>query len=179
MKTIALRKSDKIALVDDEDFEWLSQWRWYNNKSHAFKVTWKNRKSEIEYMSRAILRYHGVVIPNDIVIDHINRNGLDNQKINLRFATRSQNQANSRLPKNNTSGIKGVCWHKRDRKWVARVAFRGRRINLGYFENFDEAVDSYDKKSKELFGEFYQKGEIIGEQSENAVERAEGNDPKD
>lgn len=73
-------------------------------------------------------------------IDHINGDGLDNRFCNLRDATHTENAKNRRLPKNNVSGVIGVSFHKRDKKWQAYIYIQGKRQFLGMFDTFDEAV---------------------------------------
>ena len=75
--------------------------------------------------------------PNEI--DHINGDAFDNRIENLRAATRSQNCQNTKTQHNNTSGVRGVCWHKRLKKWQVRIGNSAKRIHLGYFDNFELA----------------------------------------
>jgi hypothetical protein len=88
------------------------------------------------------------------MIDHINGVTSDNRLCNLRAATNSQNQANSRMRVNNTSGHKGVVWDKQCRKWAARINVRNRRLYLGVFDNIDAASAAYSAAAKKYFGEF-------------------------
>jgi hypothetical protein len=87
-------------------------------------------------------------------VDHVNRNGLDNRRINLRPATRSQNRVNCPPSRNNTSGYKGVSWNRPARRWVARIGVNGRRIGLGYFADSAEAARAYNRAALEAFGEY-------------------------
>ena len=104
MKYIPLTQG-KLAIVDDEDFEWLSQWKWhFNRKKYAARTI--NHSGKL-YMHQVILN-----TPKGMLSDHRNGNGLDNRRKNLRACNVQQNKANSRLPKNNTSGFKGVYWEK-------------------------------------------------------------------
>lgn len=84
------------------------------------------------------------------VIDHINGNGADNRLCNLREATNGENMFNSRTPKSNTSGRKGVCYDKLNKKWVAYVGFQGRFINLGRYSTLEEA-DAAARAGREKF----------------------------
>jgi hypothetical protein len=72
-------------------------------------------------------------------IDHINGNRVDNRICNLREATNQENQFNRQIQKNNTSGVKGVCWSNQQNKWVARIRANGKRITLGLFDNLELA----------------------------------------
>ena len=87
-------------------------------------------------------------------LDHQNLDKADNRWRNLREATRSQNIANTSLNSSNSSGVKGVCWHRRRKLWQAAITCDGRRIHLGYFDVLAEAGSAYELASKELFGEF-------------------------
>jgi len=87
-------------------------------------------------------------------IDHINGNQGDDRFENLRIATRSENQANIRRPKHNTSGFKGVSWSESRRKWCAGIKKDGKSFNLGRFDSAEEAHAAYVAKAHELFGEY-------------------------
>lgn len=92
-------------------------------------------------------------------IDHINGIRDDNRLANLREATRRQNNGNMRCPRHNTSGVKGVWWHKRGKKWAAGITLPGRRNkHLGLFHSKEEAAAAYLKAAEEHFGVFARKG---------------------
>lgn len=151
MKRIKLTQG-KFALVDDEDFEKLSQYKWYVVFNHgnwyAKRNAYTNKKVVSIYMHRFIIN------TSPLQIDHKDRNGLNNQKCNLRFVTHSQNLWNSRISPRNTSGFKGVRWHTRDKIWHAAIRQYKKTIHLGVFITKEEAARAYDKKAKELFGDF-------------------------
>ena len=89
-----------------------------------------------------------------MVVDHIDHDGLNNCKSNLRIATLSENRRNSRKAKDTSSKYKGVSWHKNNKKWEVKIGFNYKKIHIGYFNNIKEAAEAYNKKAKELFGEF-------------------------
>jgi hypothetical protein len=88
-------------------------------------------------------------------VDHINGDGLDNRRENLRLATHAQNMHNSQKPINNSSGYKGVDWSKGDGKWRARIAVNGKRKGLGLYNTPEAAHEAYQRAAKELHGEFF------------------------
>lgn len=157
MKTIELTKG-KIALVDDEDFERVSKLKWYPVCGARYASTVLYRylgKYKYQHINIRLHRFIMGLTQRDIMdVDHINHNGLDNRKTNLRICSRSQNSANSRLSKDSTSGFKGVYWHAPRRKWRARICKDGKRINLGTFADKKDAALAYNNKAMELFGEF-------------------------
>ncbi len=97
---------------------------------------------------------HGEWPPPTEEMDHINRIRSDNRAVNLRVATRSQNKANSKRPAHNTSGFKGVSWNKVMSKWLAQIDVNRRNINLGYFDDPQEAHAAYCRAAAEYHGEF-------------------------
>jgi hypothetical protein len=151
MKEIGLGKSGKSATVDDEDYEYLSQWHWFcNNHGYAIRPGSINGRRHMFYMHRVIMN-----TPDNMEADYINHEKLDNRRINLRNCTPSQNQSNCPLRKTNTSGVKGVCWDKSRKKWQALVVKNYKTYHVGRFDRFEDAVSAYQTKAKELFGEFY------------------------
>lgn len=93
-----------------------------------------------------------------LIIDHIDGNPLNNKIENLREATPSQNLANTRISKNNTSGFKGVFYHKSTGKWQASVRFNGRLLHLGLFSDISDAVKVRQEKFNQLYGDFANNG---------------------
>jgi len=152
MKRIPLTQN-KFAIVDDDMFEYLNQWKWYARKGgntfYAVRNVGKYLNQKKIHMHRQIMNAQ-----EGQEIDHINHNALDNRRTNLRTCTRAQNQHNRKINRNSTSKFKGVYWNKVRRKWQARVSLNGKRPYLGSFNNELDAAKAYDKKAKELFGEF-------------------------
>jgi hypothetical protein len=132
----------KYATVDKEDYEYFSKFKWYYSGNYAVrhpKVVNGIRKGKIS-MHRVVLGSK-----DGEITDHINRNKLDNRKKNLRIVNNSQNTLNSPIRKSNHSSVTGVIFHKRDKKWQARISVGGKRIQLGYFTNLQEAKLAYEK----------------------------------
>lgn len=107
---------------------------------------------ELFYRYRIIWVMHYGHCPD--VIDHINRLSTDDRITNLRAANQSGNLANSKVARNNTSGIKGVTWYRRDGKWAAQIVVRGKRLHLGYFELLEEAAAARAAAATMHFGVF-------------------------
>ncbi len=153
MKKIQLgghQKNSKIkgyALVDDEDFEWLNRWKWCMSKNNGYAIHDINTKKLKER-----IRMHRLILdtPQGMLTDHINGDKLDNRRSNLRICTMKENTRNRRMSKKNTSGYKGVRWHKRNKKWMVVI----KEKHIGQFNNKIDAAKVYNQKAKELFGEF-------------------------
>lgn len=151
MREIPLTKG-KVALVDDSDFESLSNLRWQamqkRNLWYAFRSQRKGGKKSTILMHRAIIGG----IPR---IDHRDGNGLNNQRGNLRAATRSQNQANSKkTTRSTTSRFKGVFRMADYQRWIARIKCNGKSRYLGSFHKETDAAMAYDIAARETFREF-------------------------
>ena len=147
MKEIELTQG-KVAIVDDEDFEYISQWKW------CYTI---NQKSRSGYaIRRPGILMHRVInkTPPGMQTDHINGNGLDNRKENLRSCTRTQNKANVKMNRNNKSGYKGVSREKKRKTWRAHIRIGGKGRALGRFDILEEAARAYDRAAREKFGEF-------------------------
>ena len=154
-------------LFDEEDRELVEshKWRVYLDHNTYYATThiphpdggWsKPRPGGYKRRRRTTRPLHRLLMdpPKGMVIDHINHNGLDNRRENLRICTRAENSRNRGKQKNNTSGYKGVCWYKRDKKWRAQIKKDSKKIHIGYFDIIEDAARAYDAKAKELFGEF-------------------------
>ena len=151
MKQIPLTKG-YFALVDDEDFEWLSQWKW--NASVERNRVYATRSGGV---GKAAIKMHrqimGLTDPK-IFCDHWDNWGLNNWRSNLRVATKSQNAMNRPIDKRSTSGFKCVSWFKKSNKWRAYIVVNYRQKSLGLFDCPVDAARAYDTAAKELHGEF-------------------------
>lgn len=138
MKTIPLTKGYS-ATVDDCDFELLNQWKWQvvctDTKRYAGRNPGGGGRSKYVSMHRLLLN-----APKGMEVDHLDGDGLNNRRSNLRLCTHAENLCNVGPPRNNTSGIKGVSWYKRVRKWRVRITHLGKDIFAGYFSDRDDAA---------------------------------------
>jgi HNH endonuclease len=145
---------NKVAIIDKEDAELISNYKWYANKrGGTFYALTNVRKPDGK---RTILSMHRLLLSNPIGIwiDHRDGNGLNNCRSNLRLVTGSQNQANSRLRVDNKSGFKGVCWNRQVGKWQVYITVKGNRIHLGLFDDKEKAGSIYDKAAEKYFGKY-------------------------
>lgn len=143
MKKIKLSQN-KFSLIDDEDFELVNQFKWCasenRNTFYAQRGSKINGKRKTIKMHRLIM---GVDDPK-IIIDHINRNGLDNRRSNLRIVTQSENNRNRRLSKNKFSSKYRGVYRNRNR-YFALMSINGHRLSLGYYDNEEDANKAYLK----------------------------------
>ena len=148
MKEIALTQG-KFTIVDDEDFEWLNQWKWHFNKGYALRNVWINKKCITILMHSLIAK-----TPAGMDTDHIDLNKLNNTKKNLRFCSHAENNKNKAKHKNNKSGYKGVYWRKSSKRWLASILADGKKIFLGSYEKIEDAANAYNKAAEKYHGEF-------------------------
>ncbi len=151
----------KVALVDDEDYEELNKHKWctqnIGHNFYAVRGIKANRKKKQLYMHREILKLK----TNDSNVDHIDSDGLNNQRNNLRIATYSQNGMNQNKCKTNSSSkFKGVTWCKTYNKWLVRIYVNKKKYYLGYFNDEEEAAQAYNEAALEFFGEFARINEL-------------------
>ncbi len=149
----------KFAIVNSVDYDFLSQFNWYANKHHtensAIWYAVRNEKNPTPGPRQVKVYLHRVVaqragLPWCRQYDHKNRDGLDCRRENLRPSTRSQNAANRRKIYGCISRLKGVSWHKRNKKWCSQCKSRW----LGYFDSEQEAHEAYKRAALKYFGEF-------------------------
>ena len=142
----------KSAIVDDEDYENLVVHKWHcTSKGYAARniPTGEQGKQTLVRMHRQIMN-----AAPDMEVDHWNLNKLDNRRLNLRICTFSENQRNRGKLSNNTSGFKGVSWHKRAHKFRAQIKLNGKQKSLGCYPTAEEASAAYVKAAHELHGNF-------------------------
>jgi HNH endonuclease/AP2 domain len=156
MREIPLTQG-QVVIVDDDDYEFLMQWRWRACWDPDPKGFYANR-TEMINGTKTTVHMHRVLMGlrkgDKRVVDHINHNGLDNRRSNLRICTRFQNMANLRKKVTNTSGHTGVVWDKDSRKWRAQIQAGNKNHHLGRFDTIEAAVAARKANETRFFGEF-------------------------
>jgi hypothetical protein len=153
MKIIPLTQG-KNAIVDDDDYEWLSQWKWHAAKIR--NVFYVARKIRVDGVVKTILMHREISKPpTGMQIDHINGDPLDNRRENLRICTNTDNQRNRPIHKDNISGFKGVRPRRgNNNKYEAYIFHNGKQIYLGKYEDINLAAQAYDNAAKFYHGGF-------------------------
>jgi hypothetical protein len=146
---------NKFSLVDEDDFNDLNKFKW-----HALFDGYNyyaGRSSEYINGKRKTIKMHTVIMntPKGMEVDHIDGDGLNNTKKNLRICTHSQNSKNQGLRKNNTSGFKGVYQDKIYKKWIAKINIDGKRIHLGRFNTKEESYEKYCQACKKYHKKYF------------------------
>jgi len=147
----------KYAIVDVDDYYWLRLFKWFTSKNgytfYAKRSVYSRGKSRGQ-----TLAMHRMIMnaPDNLLVDHINHNGLDNRKANLRLATPAQNNRNCLIIKKRDahSRYRGVTWSKRKNRWLVTIRYDGGRKFLGYFRDEIQAAETYDMAAKVYHGQF-------------------------
>lgn len=144
------RRGNKIAetIFNVEDIDKVKEHFWH--RTDLQRSTYYCRSNKLGRLHRYILE----VSDDSIVVDHINHNGLDNRRCNLRVCTNSQNICNCCIPKNNKSGHKGVYWDSNRKKWNTQITINKKTIHLGRYDNIEDAIRVRNEAAKKYYGEF-------------------------
>lgn len=157
-----------FALVDEEDYEKVMAYSWQFSHGYAQRHMSNKECKEQGVPRKTMARMHRIIcgVTANLDVDHINTNGLDNRKSNLRPATVSQNiawarkQFMARPDAVTTSRFKGVSWRSDRHRWTAYCGTGANRAHLGCFQSEEEAALAYNKKALEMYGEFARLNEI-------------------
>jgi len=155
MKAIKLTQG-KIAVIDDEDFEIISALKWFAHKQSKANTYYAERNIKLPDGKRKPIGMHILIMdpPHGHQVDHIDGDGLNNRRSNLRVCVCSQNQGNARIRKDCSSGVKGVSFSKSHKRWRARIQINRNRIGLGWHLTKAEAAKAYAVAAVMYFGEF-------------------------
>lgn len=153
MKKIILTQGF-VTLVDDADYEYINQWKWFYKKTAHGGYAVRNSDYK-KGKSRHSIWMHRVIMntPDGFETDHINGDKLDNQRHNLRIVTKNQNQWN-RQKQAGSSKHKGVYWNKKNERWHVQLQMNGKKIWLGYYATEEEAAQAYKVGVAKFFGKF-------------------------
>jgi len=148
-----------IAIIDASDVPLVNQWNWNaliaTDRSGALRTVYavcnalRSGKADRLLMHRVISQ-----APDGRYVDHINGDGMDNRRINLRIATQAQNSRNTRLRHDSTSGVKGVMWESSRGKWKAQITVDGVQSTLGRFDTIEDAAACVTVERSRLHGDF-------------------------
>lgn len=141
----------KVAIIDAEDAKRVNQHKWCatvtkRGRWYAKRKVVRDGKATSEMLHRFIMN-----CPKGFEVDHINNDGLDNRRENLRLCTRSQNNGNRRLT---TIKFKGVSWERKSKSWRASIGKDYVNYELGRYKTAEEAAEAYDRAARRLYGQF-------------------------
>lgn len=151
ISSLILRNGEE-TLVDSEDYENLCRFVW--SKHSAGYVVRSEGSSRKSTFKQYLLHRELLAAPESSYVDHINGDKMDNRKVNLRLCTNKDNTRNSSPHKDSSSVYKGVSWYSPTSNWTSRISADGFLYHLGRYPTELEAATAYDKKAKELFGEY-------------------------
>ena len=143
----------KIAIVDDDMYDYLMQWKWY---AHSLSGKFYSTRCIRIGGKKITILMHRIIMntKKGLVVDHINGLTLDNRKVNLRICTHGENIRNQKLSISNKSGYKGVYFNKRDSNWRARIQLNNKEIHIGCYINIKDAARAYNEAAVKYHGEF-------------------------
>lgn len=136
------------TFIDIEDIDRVKQYSWGLNTQG--RHTHYCKSNNVGPLHRFLLN----VTDSNLVVDHINHNGLDNRKCNLRICTNQQNICNCKIPKNNKSGCKGVYWSQDKQKWTVQVTTNNKTKYIGRYDNLEDAIKARREASRKYYGEY-------------------------
>lgn len=151
----------KFAFISPEDLELVSQYKWHIS-TRGYPVRGKVIDGKFHY-----IYLHRVIMPSPPegkTVDHIDGNVLNSCRWNLRYASQTEQCINQCIRKNNTSGVKGVCWYKQRGKWNAYIDFNCKRIHLGYYDTIEEAAAARQVAVDHYHGDFQRDEGLIRQQ---------------
>lgn len=141
------------AIIDNEEYAKVKNYKWYVAKD---KNTYYVQAHIVLNDKKTTIKMHRIIMDakRNQILDHIDGNGLNNQKINLRFCTNSENLRNAKKRNNTSSKYKGVAWNCVHKYWQANIYVNGKLKSLGIYRDEYKAAKAYDRAAKKYFGEF-------------------------
>jgi hypothetical protein len=152
------KAAGRVALVDDDDYELVSRYKWHvcarpkKRCTYAITNIWKDER-------RTTIEMH-VLVMGRAGVDHKDFDGLNNQRVNLRFATQQEQLRHTRSYRGSSSRFKGVSWHKGNQRWTAQIRIDGRLRHLGSFTSEEDAARAYAATAIDVHGDFYCAGTV-------------------
>lgn len=163
MKKI-LMKSGDVAFVDDKDYDCVSRYSWSaaGNRYARAVVYDTGKRDKNGHLKQRVIKMHRLILgaKENEFVDHINGNGFDNRRENLRLCTMQQNSCNQKRRSDNKSGYRGViemvgeAHKKRKKKWLSYITHNGKRVYGGYFHTKEEAAEKFNEMAVRYHGEF-------------------------
>lgn len=145
----------KVCIVSPDDYLLVRGYRWYALKDKSGDYYAEANVPIVRKGDKPkVIRINRFLIPGAEMVDHINGDTLDNRRSNIRGCTRSQNCINCKTNSKNISGVKGVHWHKQDRKWIARIKVNKKEVRLGAFDELSIAAMVRRQAEIKYYGEF-------------------------
>jgi hypothetical protein len=147
----------QFAIVDAEDYEKLAGYKWCAVKTRRIWYAERSAQLTVGKHRQYHISMHRQIMnkPKGLFVDHINHNGLDNRKANLRIVTQKQNCWNQRKHRGNfSSQYRGVLFNNRGGRWQSAITCEGRKMFIGYFDDEKSAAKAYDDRAREMYGEF-------------------------
>ena len=148
IKIFSEKHGDYVILLDDEDYQFISQYTWRVNKMGNYARPVTNIKGKSTKLHHLLIDRIG------LTIDHIDGNPFNNQKNNLRVCSQKKNTRNCKVHKDSKTGIKGVIWNKDKNKFQSQIMVDGKRIYLKRSDNINDCIEAYNKASIKYHGEF-------------------------
>jgi len=135
--------------IDSEDIDKVNIYQWHIEKSHS-----NIKYAQAILPNKKTLRMHKLLLPNSIQVDHINNNGLDNRKCNLRSCNNAENNRNKNFQRNPVSGYTGIRYNPKANSYYVRIMVNKKEISLGHYKDLDDAISARKAGEEKYFGEF-------------------------